>query len=186
MATQDDAQALTDHLRGAVDARRAGQANEAWRHLIAAEAICRSTGRRRDLVTTLAGMAQLHRDAGDAASALPLFDEAVTHCQQLRDPHLLAQALRHLGEVHLELRGFDRAQQHLQDALNLYRTQPGTPPLDLANAVRPLAVCLERQGADDEARALWAEARDLYDTLGIPEGVAECAAAVARLGRPGA
>lgn len=174
-------QELDEHLRQAVDARRDSRPEAAWGHLIAAEAISRSTGRRRTLVTTLAGMAQLHRDAGDAASALPLFEEAVTHCQQLRDPHLLAQALRHLGEVHLELRHFDRAVQLLRDALNLYRTQPGTEPLDLANAVRPLALCLERQGAAEESRALWAEARDLYATLGIEAGVTECQAAVARL-----
>lgn len=180
----DDAQALADHLRGALDARREARPNEAWSHLIAAESICRSTGRRRDLVTTLAGMAQLHRDAGDPVSALPLFEEAVTHCQQLRDPQLMAHALRHLGEVHLELRGFERAQQHLRDALRLYRGESATSRLDLANAVRPLASCLERQGADDEARASWTEARDLYASLGIEAGVAECETAIARLRPP--
>ncbi|MCC6988548.1 MAG: tetratricopeptide repeat protein [Acidobacteria bacterium] len=174
-------QELGEHLRLAVEGRRAGRPEDAWRHLLAGEAICRSTGRRRDLVTVLAGMAQLHRDAGDAVSALPLFEEAVTHCQQLRDPHRLAHALRHLGEVHRELRHFDRAQQHLRDAVDRYRSQPDTAPLDLANAVRPLASCLERQGADDEARACWIEARDLYAALGLDAGVAECAAGVLRL-----
>lgn len=177
----DDAQALADHLKAALDARREARPNDAWQHLIAAESICRSTGRRRDLVTTLAGMAQLHRDAGDPASALPLFEEAVTHCQQLRDQAQMAHALRHLGEVHLELRGFERAQQHLRDALRMYRGLDDPSPLDLANAVRPLASCLERQGADDEARASWTEARDLYVSLGIDAGVAECEAALARL-----
>lgn len=172
---------LGEHLRLAVESRRAGRPEDAWRHLLAGEAICRSTGRRRDLVTVLAGMAQLHRDGGDAASALPLFEEAVTHCQQLRDPHRLAHALRHLGEVHLELRQFDRAQQHLREALDLYRVEPATAPLDLVNTVRPLASCLERHGADDDARACWAEARDLYASLGFDEGVAECAAGVTRL-----
>lgn len=126
-------------------------------------------------------MAQLHRDAGDPASALPLFEEAVTHCQQLRDQTQMAHALRHLGEVHLDLRGFDRAQQHLRDALRMYRGLDEPSPLDLANAVRPLASCLERQGADDEARASWSEARELYASLGIDAGVAECDAALARL-----
>ena len=177
----DDAQALADHLKGALDARREARISEAWQHLIAAESICRSTGRRRDLVTTLAGMAQLHRDAGDPASALPLFEEAVTHCQQLRDQPQMAHALRHLGEVHLELRSFDRAQQLLRDALRLYRGLEEASPLDLANAVRPLASCLERQGADDEASASWTEARDLYASLGIEAGVVECDAAIARL-----
>lgn len=177
-------QELNEHLRLAVEARRAARPEEAWQHLVAAETITRSTGRRRALVTTLAGMAQLYRDAGDAASALPLFEEAITHCQQLRDPHLLAHALRHLGEVHLDLRHFDRAQQHLREALDLYRTQPGAAPLDLANAVRPLAICLGRQGADDESRELWVEARDVYASLSLEAGVAECDAAIARLAPP--
>ncbi len=72
---------LEEHLREAVAARRAGRTEDGWRRLIAAEAICRSMGRRRDLVTTLAGMAQLHRDAADFASALPLCEEAVVHAQ---------------------------------------------------------------------------------------------------------
>ena len=90
---------LEEHLREAVAARRAGRTEDGWRHLIAAEAICRSMGRRRDLVTTLAGMAQLHRDAADFASALPLYEEAVVHAQQMRNPIVRARALRHLGEV---------------------------------------------------------------------------------------
>ncbi|HUU33382.1 MAG TPA: tetratricopeptide repeat protein [Vicinamibacterales bacterium] len=172
---------LEEHLRAAVAARRADRAEDAWRHLLAAEAICRSTGRRRDLVTTLAGMAQLHRDAADFASALPLYEEAVVHAQQLRNPTVLARALRHLGEVHLELRQFERAQQHLRDAIDLYRLEPDAPPLELANAVRPLAICLERQGAVDESRRFWTEARDLYASLGIEPGVTECEAGLARL-----
>ncbi len=172
---------LEDHLRDSVAARRAGRVEDAWTHLLAAEAICRSMGRRRDLVTTLAGMAQLHRDANDFASALPLYEEAVTHAQQLRNPVVLARALRHLGEVHLELRQFERAQQHLRDAIDLYRQGPDTPLLELANAVRPLAICLERQGAVGEARRCWTEARDLYAGLAIDPGVAECEAGLERL-----
>lgn len=171
---------LEDHLRESVAARRAGRSEDAWTHLLAAEAICRSQGRRRDLVTALAGMAQLHRDASDFASALPLYEEAVTHAQQLRNPVVLARALRHLGEVHLELRQFERAQQHLRDAIDLYRQGPDTPPLELANALRPLAICLERQGAAAESRASYIEARDLYASLAIEPGVAECAAGISR------
>lgn len=182
MPDANEAAALAEHVREAIDARRDGRTDDAWRHLIAAESISRSTGRRRDLVTALAGMAQLHRDAGDAASALPLFEEAVTHCQQLRDAQLLAHALRHLGETHLELRALGRAEQHLRDALATYRTLPDTMTLDVANALRPLAVCLDRQGADEDARALWGETREVYAALGIAEGVAECDAALARLG----
>ena len=46
---------------------------------------------------------------------------------------------------------------------------------------RPLAICLERQGATGESRRCWNEARDLYAALGIEPGVTECEAALARL-----
>lgn len=172
---------LEEHLRQSVAARRAGRVDDAWQHLLAAESICRSQGRRRDLITTLAGMAQLHRDASDFASALPLYEEAVTHAQQLRNPVILARALRHLGEVRLELRQFERAQQHLREAVDMYRLSPETPPLELANAVRPLAICCERMGVAAEALACYGEARDLYTTLGIAAGVEECEAGLARV-----
>lgn len=171
-------QQLDELLRQAAEARRAARPEDARQHLIAAVTTARSTGRGRVLV---AALAQLLRDAGEAASAVPLLDEAVTHGRPLSDPHLLAHALRHLGELHLELGHGERALQHLREALDLYRAQPATAPLDLANAVRPLAICLERQGTDDEARILWSEARDLYAGLGIDAGVEECTAGVARL-----
>ena len=152
---------LEDLLRLAFDARRSARPEDAWPHLLAAEAICRSKGRRRDLVTVLAAMAQLHRDAGALESALRFYEEAVTQCRHLRDLQAFAHTLRHLGEVRLELRHLARAQEHLRDALDIYRSQPATTPLDLANTVRPLAICLEHQGARDQARLLWSEGRDL-------------------------
>ncbi|MBP7776335.1 MAG: tetratricopeptide repeat protein [Acidobacteria bacterium] len=176
-----NSQQLDELLRQAAEARRAARPEDARLHLIAAAATARSTGHGRALVAALAGLAQLLRDAGDAAGAVPLLEEAVTHGQQLQDPHALAHALRHLGELHLELGHVERAQQHLREALDLYRVQPATAPLDLANAVRPLAICLECQGADDQARMLWGEAHDLYAGLGIDAGVTECSAGVARL-----
>jgi len=59
------------------------------------------------------------------------------------------------------------------EALGIYRSHAETPPLDLANAIRGLAI-LKSDTADAEAaRALWEEARDLYAAVNVKAGVAE-------------
>src|SRR5258705_82111 len=54
--------------------------------------------------------------------------------------------------------------------------------LDLANAIRPLAILREDAGAVEEAKRLWTEARDLYAAVDVAPGVAECSSRLARLG----
>ena len=55
------------------------------------------------------------------------------------------------------------------------------PPLDVANAVRPLAILSEEAGDTEAARRLWEEARDLYEACGVQAGVDECSERLARL-----
>ena len=45
-----------------------------------------------------------------------------------------------------------------------------------------MAILKEELGQVEEARLLWARARDLYGAVGIEAGVAECADHLARLG----
>jgi hypothetical protein len=64
----------------------------------------------------------------------------------------------------------------------LYRSSERTAPLDLANAIRPLAILKEGAGDIEEARRLWEEARDLYAAADVGEGADECSARLERLG----
>jgi hypothetical protein len=69
------------------------------------------------------------------------------------------------------------------EALALYRSSGHTAPsLDLANAIRPLAILRERVGNVDEAILLWREARDLYLAVNVRAGVAECSKHLDQLG----
>ena len=58
--------------------------------------------------------------------------------------------------------------------------------LDLANALRAMAVLKERVGARAEAAELWREAGSLYERANVEAGVAESARRVALLtsGKP--
>jgi hypothetical protein len=69
------------------------------------------------------------------------------------------------------------------EALALYRREMRCPALDLANAIRPLAMLKEALGELEEARRLWEEGRDLYATARVQEGVTECSARLAQLKR---
>jgi hypothetical protein len=71
------------------------------------------------------------------------------------------------------------------EALALYRSHADTPPLDLANAIRPLALLKYDAGEAEEARRLFEEARDLYALANVQEGVAGCSTWLARLNRQG-
>ena len=77
----------------------------------------------------------------------------------------------------------DLAEPCYEEALALYRSSGQTaPPLDLANAIRPLAILRERVGNANEAVLLWREARDLYLSVNVRAGVAECSKHLEQLG----
>ena len=67
------------------------------------------------------------------------------------------------------------------EALALYRGDDQTTPLELANAIRGLAILKDDAGQSESARSLWTEARDLYEAVNVKEGVAECSLRLARL-----
>ena len=77
----------------------------------------------------------------------------------------------------------DLAESCYHEALALYRRDEQTSPIDLANAIRPLAILKDDAGEKEEAKQLWKEARDLYATVNVQEGVAESSARLARLGQ---
>jgi hypothetical protein len=74
-----------------------------------------------------------------------------------------------------------QAEPCFNEALGIYRQEEKTHDLDLANAIRPLAILKESVGDASTAAPLWEEARSLYESLGIQEGVSECSKHLARL-----
>lgn len=142
-----------------------------------AEAVARSreTVARRELVEALKGLAQIDRDRGHRTEALPSYQEAVAICREIADPLLLAHTLRHLGDLHHDDARDDLAEPLYAEALALYRaTDP--PPLDLANALRSLAII-------KDSVELWEEAHHLYAAANVQPGVSETALRLAKLAR---
>lgn len=141
----------------------------------------RNGGSRRNLIRALKGLGQIARDLRVNDLALRLYDEAVMLCRAEGDEILLAHTVRHLGDIHSDLRRDDLAQPCYEEALVIYRASSETSTLDLANAVRPYALLKENSGAIEEAKQLWAEARDLYTAANVAEGMKECSRHVSLL-----
>lgn len=110
----------------------------------------------------------------DGAMARLCYEEAVLLFREVDEPLVLAHTIRHLGDVYHEQGRPDLAEPCYHEALGLYRSHQDDSSLDLANAVRSLAVLRWEQ-----TRALWEEARDLYTTLCIEAGIKESTARVA-------
>src|SRR5215510_3098836 len=112
----------------------------------------------------------------DGAMARLCYEEAIRLFREADQPLLLAHAIRHLGDVYLEQGRPDLAEPCYHEALGLYRSHTDESSLDLANAVRSLAVLRWEQ-----ARMLWEEVRALYTGLSIEAGIQESTARVAAL-----
>ncbi|MBI3716314.1 MAG: tetratricopeptide repeat protein [Betaproteobacteria bacterium] len=172
---------VSELLQQAAHARQEGRLADAHRLLTDAIAMLRDTDRRADLARTLAAYGQIERNLGHDEPAVRAYVEAVELCRTTDDSDVLAHTLRHLGDVHLDAKRFEQAGPCYDESLALYRSRPQTRPLDLANAIRSMAILKSEHGARDVAVQLWCEARFLYETVGIGAGVSECGRRLAGL-----
>ena len=172
--------AAIELIERAQRARRQERLADARRDLVEAVSLARGGGERATLARALEALGQIERDLRQDESARPLYEEAVGIRRDEGDPLALAHSIRHLGDLHRRAGRLDEAERLYHEALGLYRGQGDPPRLDLANAVRPLALVKDAKGEVDEATRLWEEARTLYESVNVREGVAECAARLAR------
>jgi tetratricopeptide (TPR) repeat protein len=112
----------------------------------------------------------------DSATARQCYEEAVLLYRGVDEPLALAHTIRHLGDVYHEQGRPDLAEPCYHEALGLYRTHDKGSSLDLANAIRSLAVLRWEQ-----TKTLWAEVKDLYTSLSIEAGIKESTARVSAL-----
>ena len=96
-------------------------------------------------------------------------------------PLRLAHTVRHVADIQSELGELEQAHANFADALAIYRAQADTGKLDLANTLRGYALLLEKLEDAAAARAMWEEARELYNAVGVQAGVDEAERQLHRL-----
>ena len=173
--------AFDDLLALAFQARRENRLANAQRHLVAAVDGWREGHSRVDLAKALTRLGQIERDLGHGDAALRNYEEAASIYRAEGDALRLAHTVRHMGDIHREQSRTDLAEPCYHEALSIYRGHEQTPPLDLANAIRGLALLKGEMGESVQAKLLWAEARNLYAAVNVKAGVDESSRRLAQL-----
>jgi len=174
--------AAADHLvERAARAKQEGRPADAKRDLLEAIALMADDAGGIDMARALRLLGEVERKLRNDPAARQHYEQAVAICRNLDNAPLLAHTIRHLGDVHHDAGRAELAEPCYREALRIYRSDPDTPPLELANAIRSLAVLLGEAGEKVEARALWLEARELYAQAKVEAGVAESSARLVRL-----
>jgi tetratricopeptide (TPR) repeat protein len=114
------------------------------------------------------------RNDGRLAAARAHYADAAELYREQKDVLAYAHTIRHIAGIYQQERSFVQAKPLYEEALGIYRGNLSTKLLDLANTVRPYALLLEQQGDSATALKFWEEARNLYSSLRINEGVMEC------------
>lgn len=172
---------IDDLIETSWRARREGRHPEAERGLRQAVHASRHAGTRRQLISALGKLVHVLRDLDRQEEALPLSEESVRASRDEGDGLLVAHTVRHLGDLHRDGGRLPEADRCYDEALALYRAAPSPDPLDVANALRPAALLKLSLGQRSDARALFSQARALYEQVGIVAGVEECSRQMAQL-----
>jgi tetratricopeptide (TPR) repeat protein len=172
---------LEEMLADAYHARRENRSADAKQVLIEAVEVCRRSNVPTDLARALTGLGQIERDLKNTEVARHYYEEAVTIYREQGDLLRLAHSVRHVGDIYLEEGQLVPAEPCYQEALKIYRANAGTAALDLANTLRGFAILKQELAQKEEARQLWMEARDLYESMNVDAGVAESARRIAQL-----
>lgn len=160
-AKEDGAGALE---RGEI-ARREKRGEDAELAFREAVDVFRRSGRNDDLAHDLTRLAQVERDAGRYADALDHQTAAVAICRSLNDRPRLPHAIRHLADIYHALGRHREADPHYVEMQALYKAMPSVPPLEIANAMRSVAIHAEAMGDPEESQRLWRDVRDRYAAL---------------------
>ena len=168
-------------LSQANQARRENRLADAKRDLEEAVDLCRKAGLRAELAQALTGLGQIERDLHHSDAALKHYEEAAAIYRAEGDVLRLAHTVRHVGDIHQDEGRRELALPYYNEALDLYRNDTRTTPLDLANAIRGLAILKDDAGEAEESRLLWQAAMNLYTAVNVEAGVAESSRRLALL-----
>lgn len=147
--------------------------DDAKRDLVEAVSRARASDDRLQLAQALTALGQIERDLRHADEAILHYEEAAAIYRAADAPLKFAHTIRHIGDIHQDEGRLGEAEPFYREALALYRKHEETPTLDLANAVRGLALLTTNAGRSEEAKALWEEARKLYADVNVEAGVRE-------------
>jgi beta-lactamase regulating signal transducer with metallopeptidase domain len=162
--TMNDLQWAGRQLETGEIARREKRFADARADFAAAATWYATHGPTRMRVHALTRQAQIERDLGNYDAAIG-FQQTALQLQREIGSDGLPHVVRHLADMLDDAGRHEDASPYYSEMEMLYRNSSSTPPLEMANAVRSLAVHAEHVGDKKRAAQLWIEARDRYSKL---------------------
>jgi hypothetical protein len=120
------------------------------------------------------------RRQGRLSDAKALYEEAAESFLREQQPARWAHALRHAAELAVRTGDAVDGLREAQAVIAHYRSSP-PHTLEMANAMRVLALAEAAAGERDNACVHWSEARALYVDVGVVDGIVEADRRVAAL-----
>lgn len=171
-----------DLLERAAWAQRQGRLEQAGKDIRQAIRLYQQIGDHRALAHAFRQLADVERALNNHAAAEQYYAQAIQLLREEHDFVHLAQAIRHLGDLYMEDGKVAAALPCYQEVLGLYDSLACASPLEIAHAMRKLALCAERTGDIRTAAELWKQVRELYLDMQIDSAVSEVSRRIARLG----
>lgn len=117
--------------------------------------------------------ANLHNDLNDLDESVLWYNKSKDVYDQGGFKSKVNHVNRHIAEIETKRGNTKEARDLYEKVLVDYRSDK-THAGELANTLRGYALLIEATEGKDSAKIHWQETRNLYDSLGIKEGVEEC------------
>jgi uncharacterized protein HemY len=153
-------------------ARRQHHLDEARNRLREALECCAGTEDPRLVAELHAELAYVERAHKNDQGAEEHYRQATEMFRKLNDALRLAHNMRHLADVLREAGKPAEAAPLYSESIEIYRRN-SEYPLQLADAIRGQALMQGDLGEVGESLQSWAEAKALYQLVGVADGVAE-------------
>jgi tetratricopeptide (TPR) repeat protein len=148
-----------------LDARRDKRPDDARAAFAEAADIFQSLGLKAQLAETRTRQAQIERDTRNFAEAFAFQSDAIALERPLGAPRTLAHMLRHAGDILQDWGRHADADPYYDEMIALYKSLADIPPLELANALRSVALHTGFMGERQKSIELWRDVRNRYAAL---------------------
>ncbi|MBT8220642.1 MAG: tetratricopeptide repeat protein [Bacteroidia bacterium] len=128
-------------------------------------------------------LAQFESDHDQYEDALELLKTSQSFYQRSGNSNKIAHSTRHIADIQSLQGDLKAAKTNYTVALELYRSAPITHSLDMANALRGYACCLESLTEYKQAISAWKETRVHYKLAGVKAGVKEAGDRISSLSK---
>ena len=124
---------------------------------------------------------QIEADNDSYNIALDFCLKSIEYYRMAKNPNKIAHSTRHLADLEYELGNYSDSESNYNTAIEIYKSNPETSKLDLANSLRGFGLVLEKNGKKEEAISVWKETKSLYNDCNLLIGVNEADQILKRL-----